>query len=246
MKIAGIYMFKNTANGKAYIGSSVDILHRKRSHNCMDGSSKRFHCALKHYGINGFDFSIIEEVNTDGLLKTQIRDLLIKKEQFYIDTLRPEYNLSPTAYSCLGLKHTREQKIAKSKRQLGHKTSEETKKKIGDAQRGIKNHRWGKTISDWQKKIISEANKGKKLSQKQIENLKIIQQKPVAQYDKNGNLLNVFVSALEAENKTGIKRHHICNCRNGTRKSSGGYIWKYPDGYANTKQKKARKAASER
>ena len=45
----------------------------------------------------------------------------------------------------------------------GLKMSDETKKKIGDAQRGAKNHFYGKKLSDEQKRKISESNKGKKI-----------------------------------------------------------------------------------
>lgn len=45
--------------------------------------------------------------------------------------------------------------------QIGHKTSSETKKKIGDAQRGEKSHNWGKHISEEQRKRQSKISKGK-------------------------------------------------------------------------------------
>lgn len=40
--------------------------------------------------------------------------------------------------------------------------SETTKRKIGDAQRGEKNHNWGKVLADVTKKKISDSKKGKK------------------------------------------------------------------------------------
>lgn len=51
--------------------------------------------------------------------------------------------------------------------------------------------------------------------------------KPVAQYTKDGKLLEVFNSAKEASLKTGIFRSSICFCLKGRYKSAGGFIWKY-------------------
>ena len=46
----------------------------------------------------------------------------------------------------------------------------------------------------------------------------------VGQYDKNGLLLNIYESELEALKKTKIR--HINEATRGIRKTAGGYIWK--------------------
>lgn len=53
--------------------------------------------------------------------------------------------------------------------------------------------------------------------------------KKVNQYDKDGNLINTFVSVKEAEESLGYKKGNtkISECCNGKRKSCLGYIWKY-------------------
>lgn len=52
--------------------------------------------------------------------------------------------------------------------------------------------------------------------------------KPVAQYDKRGNLIKVYPSAKVAAETLGFKSHSsICNCLKGKSKTSGGYCWKY-------------------
>lgn len=50
---------------------------------------------------------------------------------------------------------------------------------------------------------------------------------PIAQYDRIGNKVAEYESALEAEQKTGIPRSLICHVCKGTRQSAGGYQWKY-------------------
>ena len=71
----GIYKYTNRINGKSYIGQSVDIDSRKCSHktsafnqNCGDYSSQ-FHCAIRKYGIDNFDFEILVELSYEGYSK---------------------------------------------------------------------------------------------------------------------------------------------------------------------------------
>lgn len=51
--------------------------------------------------------------------------------------------------------------------------------------------------------------------------------KEVAQYDFQGNLLNIFYGTREAERKTGAFATNISKCCSGGYKTSGGFIWKY-------------------
>jgi len=51
--------------------------------------------------------------------------------------------------------------------------------------------------------------------------------KPVIQLDKTGNVLNRFISTIEAQQKTGINRKCVSDCANGKAKHAGGYLWKY-------------------
>ena len=70
-----------------------------------------------------------------------------------MDQWKPEYNVLPTAGSPLGYKHPKEFGEQIRQRKLGKTTSDATKKKIGDALRGI-------PLSDSTKKKISAAKKG--------------------------------------------------------------------------------------
>jgi hypothetical protein len=61
------------------------------------------------YGYDKFKLDILEYCG---------KDILLKREQYYIDTLKPEYNLSLVAVSRLGFKHSEEsrKKISESKK----------------------------------------------------------------------------------------------------------------------------------
>lgn len=88
--------------------------------------------------------------------------------------------------------------------------SEETKRKIGLANRGSNNGMYGKTISDYARRVVIERFS-----------------KPVLQLDLNNNIINRFSSASEAERYLKGKGSHIGCCCLGKRKTAYGYRWKY-------------------
>ena len=86
-KISGVYKITNTITGDFYIGSSKDVKKRWANHKCQS-TWKRFpnnpmYNDMKNYGVDKFDFQVLEEVEA-GSLK--------EKEQYFIETLKPTYN----------------------------------------------------------------------------------------------------------------------------------------------------------
>ena len=88
----GIYKITNKINGNAYIGLSVDIKRRWKDHfqRYKDSSNKEYekvlYKAFRKYGIENFDFSVIEECSLEELRK---------KEKYwiaYFDTFHNGYN----------------------------------------------------------------------------------------------------------------------------------------------------------
>lgn len=103
---SGIYRIDCTANGRFYIGSAKSIKARWKAHiNALKrgdhGNSHLLRIARKH-GLESLQFSIIEECPCECLLS---------REQFYLDTLKPTINLSPTAGSITGSRRTEAQKM---------------------------------------------------------------------------------------------------------------------------------------
>jgi len=162
---SGIYQIKNLVNGKIYVGSAVNIRKRwsNHRHNLINGTHKNLHLqnAWNKYGVDDFEFSIIELV----VDKTQ----LIDREQFYLNVLKPDYNICPTANSRLGRHQSLEtkQKIAEYRKGRCH--SDITKFKISKSNKGKQsgnNHpMYGKHFSEDTKKKMSEAKIGRKLSE---------------------------------------------------------------------------------
>lgn len=104
----GIYRITNLLNNKSYIGSSINLTRRKAEH-FYRFRSKRGNSILKNsiikHGIENFAFDIVEELYFgDWAENDYIKDILEAREQFYLDTINPEYNIRQIATSNLGWK----------------------------------------------------------------------------------------------------------------------------------------------
>ena len=100
--------------------------------------------AILKYGRNNFRLEILEYCNLD---------ILLEREQYYIDLLKPEYNLLTTAGSSLGYRHT-EETLAKFK---AREFSAETRLNLSKAATG-------RILTEETKKKLSSIKKGNKLS----------------------------------------------------------------------------------
>lgn len=152
---AGIYQITNKVNGNCYIGSSVDLQRRRRQHfnNLANGTHVNSHLqnAYNKYGNDSLEFEIIEFID----INDDIKETLLEREQFWIDTVNPEYNILPVAGSNLGFKHSEETKLKISNSTKGVKKSELHAKHIRESQRG-------KQLTEEHKKKLSEAAKRRK------------------------------------------------------------------------------------
>ena len=50
---------------------------------------------------------------------------------------------------------------------------------------------------------------------------------PILQFAKDGTFVKEWPSLIEAHRQLGISQGNICNCLKGTRKSAGGFVWRY-------------------
>ena len=48
----------------------------------------------------------------------------------------------------------------------------------------------------------------------------------VSQFTRSGEIVNTFISFMDAERKTGVRSGNISQCVNGHKPSAGGYLWK--------------------
>lgn len=122
---------------------------------------------------------------------------------------RPEV-AAKISSSNLGRKWSKESKERYSEICKKRKRSEQTKKKISERTSGKNNPRYGCVVSE---------------TQKEKTRLKLY--KEVFQYSVEGELLNKYSSAKDAQEKTGINKRGISDCARGGLKTSGDFVWKY-------------------
>jgi len=98
-KKSGIYKITNIVNNKFYIGSAVNIERRFKLHSYMLRYNKHYNKKLQNsfnkYGKDNFKIEVVSICPPEYCTKL---------EQWFINTQKPEFNLSPTANSTLGCK----------------------------------------------------------------------------------------------------------------------------------------------
>lgn len=105
-KKGGIYLIINEKNQNIYIGSSIDLCKRWKVHKSLLRRNKHYNKHLQNswnkHGEGNFSFFVIEFVEDN---KT-----LTDREQHFLDIIRNEYNICPTAGSTLNVEITNETK----------------------------------------------------------------------------------------------------------------------------------------
>jgi len=138
-KKPGIYRWINNINNKSYVGSAkslsdrLNIYYSTTLDRRLEKGSSAIYSAILKYSYSNFSLEIIEYCE---------EDLLIYREQYYIDLLKPEYNICKIAGSTLGKVH-----------------SEITKEKIRNSTKGKKHYFFGKHHTCETRKKIGEAHK---------------------------------------------------------------------------------------
>lgn len=215
---SGIYCIENTVNKKKYIGSSINVYKRRNRHFSELKMLKHKNAKLQHsynkHGKDKFIFYVLELV--------EILEDLIVKEQQYINSEKPEYNINLVANSSLGVKR-----------------SEETKEKIRQANLGLEHPEWRNKIKSeaqggdnhWTKNKNFSSESKERMRNAQLELYKNGYKSPSAKQINQFTIDNVFIktweSAKSVENELKISRLAISQCLIGNNKTSGGFIWKY-------------------
>ena len=237
---SGIYKITNVINNKCYIGSARIIKYRIKEHFRMldkdSHHSKKLQNAYNKYGKENFVF--------DVLINCPI-EYLVKSEQWFIDTLSPDYNIAKVAGSSLVQKRTQEQKDKiknnHARHNLGKKFSDEVRKKMSEAQKKRlppsketiekrKKKLKGRGLSEAHKQSIRIALTGKKLSTESIKKRSesiTKNRRKVAQYDMNMNIIHIWKHRDDAVDNSGIPERQIQDSLVGRVKKKHLFIFKY-------------------
>lgn len=86
---SGVYRLVNNINGKSHVGSSISLTNSFSIYYSLDALKKVkgsiiIYRALLKYGHENFSLDILEYCESS---------MLIEREQYYIDLLKPEYNI---------------------------------------------------------------------------------------------------------------------------------------------------------
>jgi group I intron endonuclease len=133
---SGVYRWTNLTTGSIYIGSSIDLGRRFREYYRYDLlANKRansiIHRALLKYGYSFFSVEVLEYCN---------KEETFTREQFYLDLLKPAYNIYKSAGVYAGYKH-----------------SDEIRREMSESRRGVNNSFYGKKHTDEAKLAIRTA-----------------------------------------------------------------------------------------
>ena len=196
----GIYKI-TSPSGRIYIGQSVNINKRFIAYkNLKCKSQRKLYNSFKKYGYENHVFEIIEECE---------KSELNIKERYYQDL----YDVINKGLNCVlqelngkSGKLSEETKL-KIKTALLNRT-EETKLKLSIAAKN-------RIMSSETRLKISNSNKGRKVSDYQIEQIRKRQQKVV--YDKENDIY--YESAKEASLILNIKYGKLCKMLNGILKN---------------------------
>jgi len=198
---AGIYRWVNKVNGNTYIGSSVNLGRRFRMYYDfsylsvrLNKSKSRIYSAILKHGYSNFQLEILEYCTKENA---------ISREQNYIDWLNPEYNLNSTAGSRFGSIQSEETRVKMSVSAQGRKHTEETKKLISLATKGINNPNFGN--SEETKALISLARLGKSiLSESMKEKMSEERGTALRVIDLKTNETSVYTSITKAAKAMGV------------------------------------------
>lgn len=86
---SGIYQYSFKENGKRYIGSSINLFNRNKSHlSALDLNShinKDFQQAFNKYGLVNLQYSILEYIDNSNFLNGKITKKLFQEELFKVE-----------------------------------------------------------------------------------------------------------------------------------------------------------------
>lgn len=129
--VSGIYLITCTENQRRYVGSAQNIVNRWKDHrlDLIRGRHHNRHLqrSWNKYGEAAFEWAILEVIDESITL--------LAREQFWIDTLHPEFNISPFANRPTNkgyrMSDDARARIAESNRRVWAEMTEEQRKARG-------------------------------------------------------------------------------------------------------------------
>lgn len=221
----GVYIIRNINNGKAYVGSSIDIERRLSTHLRQLRNGTHYNIKLQRAflkaGEAAFTFMHLEEAASDDL---------VKREQHHMDTLRPAYNILPLAYRTAGQKHSQytRRRLSASKQgflnpMFGKHHSAEARTKIAARSNELKDTPAAKAAlalgHGW--------NKGRPWSELARLRMRAAKNpRAIVRIDPVNGETTTYPSAASTR-RDGFHSGHVMECVNGVSERHRGFQWRY-------------------
>jgi len=200
-KKAGIYRWINNETGNTYVGSSINLSNRLRLYFNYDfisdksRSKSMIHDALAKHGYSKFSLEILEYCDENKVLE---------REQHYLNTLQPVYNILKVAGSSTGFKHS-DESILKRVNAFSEN------RKIKEALKAIESNEG--LIED--KPLINFPLKGSSRPLDTIELMRKNHSRSKVVYEYKADkitLIAKYDSLRMAQEHTGLTREYIARC----------------------------------
>ena len=233
MPICGIYMYKNRINGKIYIGQTVNVYLRRRQHENPTGQDRthqfdsEFHRDMRKYGIENFEFSILEECSPKDLNEREI--YWISK----YETTENGYNVKRGGSGgWVNGKTVYQVEIGTGKIIAEYPSIRSAARSVGCNAGDIKRVCVGLLQSAagvaWC--LVDDYRKEDYVGKKPNPRRPYVKAKPVLQIDlETGETVMEYASVHDAAKAMGVHRNNIYNCCQHKWKTSCGFKWEYKD-----------------
>lgn len=194
---SGIYIFLNKKTWDYYIGSTLSMKDRKHQHFGSVRNNKHGNSTINHrvniYNEKDFEMYILEEMCFPEEYNKELkREHLESRENYYINLLKPLYNIESLDIKGRRVRTYNEFLPTVPKKKQERVISDEMRRLATEAKLGKK-----RSLED--RVTISKAKRG---SDKMFH---------IAMYDENDNFVRRFCLSSEASEHTGIKNSAIRN-----------------------------------
>lgn len=216
----GIYKITNLINKKVYIGQSINIEQRWAKHrNSTDDFA--IHKAFRKYGIENFDFEILEKCS---------QEQLDEKEKYWIeyyDSLNNGYNMIPGGSNGAGYAKGKavEQYSLDGKLIATYPSAHQAGEVTGIPYASICHCCKGE-IKTTGLFLWKYADSDKKITSLTVQDV-INRGRAVNQYSLDGEFIKQYASLKEASLETGINKSSICRVCKKNGHTAGGFKWAY-------------------
>lgn len=233
---SGIYCILQLSTGRHYIGSASCFRKRKHRHlhDLRNGkhNNAKLQRAWNKYGEADFRFDVLERCD---------KSALIEREQFYLDSTRPFFNILRKAGSAAGYKHTDEARAKNRERQLAYLASLTDEERAryyatrGESKKG------GKHTDEHRQKIAS-AMKGRETTEAQKAAFEAAKKRPEAVAKRIAARACIwyvatapdgteheFQNMCEFARRHGLQQGHMVAVARGKRNQHKGWTCRYRD-----------------